>query len=342
MHIFIDESGSFVQTDQPNSFSADVACVMSEKNVAVAEAALRRYKKRAGRRPGEEVKASATTEENYFSFLDDLGNWDGFITAVISDGAMQGDIAHHKEQQAKKIDQYVPVMVYDEGKAMIAKVAADVRQLSNQNYVELHCRAQLAWGVVRRATLYYSQRAPKTLGAFRWEFDAKDVQKNHFESTLADLVGVLSQTYSIRKPLIRLRGADYSHFDRFAADDRDASWFPRPKDADADNVVMNGKLFHEHMEFVDSKASPGVQIADLVANGLTRCLKGRFSNNDTAAALLGRLMIREPGGVPSLEFVRFDGDGEERSLDKTVARRVKIMDRNGKSMIAHRPTAQSK
>jgi hypothetical protein len=334
MHIFIDESGSFAQTDIPNSFSAEVAYIIPENNLAIALAALRRYKRRAGRMPFEEVKAGLATEENYFHFLADLRGAGGFVTGVVSDGSLQGDIANHKAQQANKIDQHVPVMVYDEGKVMVAKAAADVRHLSNPNYVELHCRAKLAWGVVRRATLYYSQCDPKTLGAFRWAFDAKDVNLNHFESTMADLLGTLTQSHSVETPLIQLEGADYSHFQRFTAEDQDARWFPAPEGADL--IVMNGKLFREDMEFPDSKASPGVQIADLMANGLRKCLKGEFTDNDRAAAFLGNLMIREPGGVPSLEFVMFDGGEEQRLLDRAVSRRVRIMDHNGMSMVARR------
>jgi len=332
MHIFIDESGSFVQTDAPNSFSAEVAYIVPESKLAIAEAALRRYKRRAGRRPSEEVKAAATTEENCLLFLEDLSWAGGFVTGVVSDGSLQGDIAHHQAQQANKIDEYVPVMVHDEGKAMVAKAAADIRRLSNQNYVELHCRAKLAWGVVRRASLYYSQREPKTLGAFRWAFDAKDVQQNHFESTMANLLGTLMQSQSVDLPLLQLKGADYSHFQRFTAEDRNESWLPVPEGADV--IVMNGKLFHEHMEFLDSKRSPGVQIADLVANGLTRCLRGRFADGDRAAVCLGNLMIREEGGCPSLEFVTFAGGREPCALDREVTRRVKIMARHGMSMLA--------
>lgn len=332
MHIFIDESGLFVQAADANSFSAVVAYVISEEHLGAAEAALRRYKRRAGKKPSEEVKASDTTEDNYLAFLADLGRIDGIVTGVVADGSLQGDIANHKEQQAKKIDDHVQVMVYDEGKAMVAKAAADVRRLSNQNYVELHCRTHLAWDVVRRASLYFVQRRPATLHFMRWEFDAKDVQKNHFESTLADLLGTLSQTHSMERPLIKLQGADYSHFDRFSARNQDAPWFPVPDDAEI--AVTSGLLFHEHMEFVDSKQSPGVQIADLIANGLTRCLRGRFAKNDVAAALLGRLMTREPGGVPSVDFVHFESGENVYILDKDVARRVRLMDRNAKSMVA--------
>lgn len=331
MHIFIDESGLFVKTDAPNSFSAEVAFVISEDQMPLAEAALRRYKRRAGRMPHEEVKASLASDENYFSFLADLSRADGFAAGVVSDASLQGDISNHKRQQADTIDAYVPIMVYDAGKAMIEKAARDVRQLSDQNYVQMHCRAQLAWGAIRRGTLYYCQRTPKTLGAFRWAFDAKDIQQNHFESTMADLLGTLTQSHSLDEPLIRLRGADYSHFERFTSDAKDTSWFPAAKDADL--VSINGKLFHENLAFLDSRACAGVQIADLIANGLTRCLKGRFADNDLAAAHLGKMMIREPGNVPSLEFVMFEHGDEKRVLDRDVARRVKIMDRFGKSMV---------
>ena len=332
MHIFVDESGLFVPAADQNSFSAVVAYVISESHLPAAEAALRRYKRRAGKRPSDEVKASETSEENYLRFVYEIGLIDGIATGVVSDGSKQGDIEAHKAHQAAKIDEYVPVMVYDEGKAMVAKAAADVRRLSNQNYVELHCRADLAWGVIWRSTLYFVQRDPETLAAFRWSFDAKDIQKNHFESTMSDLLGALTQSHSMERPLMKLEGADYSHFDRFSSSNRKTDWFPVPEGTKL--TVTNGMIFHEHMEFVDSKASPGVQVADLIANGLTKCLRKRFQDNDKAAALLGRLMIRESGNVPLVDFVVFEAGDEPHTLDKDVARRVRIMGKNAKSMVA--------
>jgi hypothetical protein len=329
MHIFIDESGPFAETREPGSYCAVAAYVIPEPQRKVAEEALRQFKLRSGKSAFEEVKARDVTEDDYFFLLEQLRKVQGIVIAIVTDASMNTNTANHKEQQAKKVDEWAPQMIHAEGKAMVHKVAADIRKLSNQNYVELHCRANLVWDVVRRATLYFVQRSPATLGHFRWNFDQKDLRKTHFESTMADLLGILSQSISARTPLAMLEGADYSHFKRFEDEGGDISWFPGPHD----NITqVKAALYREHLRFVDSKACPGIQIADLIVNGITRCLRGRFKDNDRAAELLGRLMVGVEDHAPSVQFVMFSQDGPDR-LQGDVARRVEIMANNSRNMV---------
>ena len=53
-----------------------------------------------------------------------------------------------------------------------------------------------------------------------------------------------------------------------------------------------GKLFRENFKLVDSKQSPGVQVADLLAAGIRRTLRGGFDDNLRASRLLGAIMVQ--------------------------------------------------
>ena len=53
-----------------------------------------------------------------------------------------------------------------------------------------------------------------------------------------------------------------------------------------------GQLVREDVSFVDSRSDAGVQIADLLASGLRRCLRGQFKDNLYVASLLGSLMVQ--------------------------------------------------
>jgi|LakWasMet22_HOW5_FD_contig_21_185396_length_1170_multi_5_in_0_out_0_1 hypothetical protein len=69
---------------------------------------------------------------------------------------------------------------------------------------------------------------------------------------------------------------------------------------DGDDRKLNvGQFVREDVRFVDSKTDAGVQIADLLASGLRRCLRGQFADNEYVASLIGSLMVqREYNNVP--------------------------------------------
>lgn len=330
MHVSIDESGTFAASQELGSYCAVASYTIPEAGRREAEEALRRFKLRAGKSAFEEVKARDVSEDDYFFLLKELAKCPGVVIAVATDSSLNTDIASHKEQQAKKADDWAPHMHHADGQEMLRMFANDIRALSNQNYIELQCRAHLVWDVVRWATLYFVQRYPASLAHFRWNFDQKDINRTHLESTMSNLLGTLCQSISERNPLVMLIGANYTYFDRFESKGGDISWFPRSRD---NARQMTAALFREHMQFVNSKTCAGVQIADLIVNGITRCLRGRFTDNDSAAALLGGLMIGVEKHMPSIEFVKFAGDEQSR-LPTEVSRRVEIMAKNRNGMLA--------
>ena len=81
---------------------------------------------------------------------------------------------------------------------------------------------------------------------------------------------------------------------------------------------------------MDSKESVGIQSADLIVSGVRRCLRAGFSNNEKAAACLGKLMLQAVNNAPPINLVAF---GVEMPLPNETARFVKIMAANNRQMI---------
>lgn len=153
---------------------------------------------------------------------------------------------------------------------MIRDLAADIRRLSSQNYLELWCRVLLVYDVVQLAMAYCAQRKPGTLAAFCWNFDQKDVRRTHFETTLERMMGPLLHSKALRDPFFQIVRADYSKLERFEFKG-DAPWLPkvaRPAPHPPDLDI--GKIWRESLAFVDSKKSAGVQIADLLTSVFVR------------------------------------------------------------------------
>jgi hypothetical protein len=71
-----------------------------------------------------------------------------------------------------------------------------------------------------------------------------------------------------------------------------------------EGLMIRPKPLLESVKFVDSGNSEGVQLADLLANGLFGVLQDRFKNRQRAATLLGRLMVarRDTLLLPTMNY----------------------------------------
>lgn len=333
MHIFADESGTFSASEDPASFCVVTSYVVPERSRKLVEKCLIDAKLEAGFRASDEVKAKNLGEPRYFAFLESLGKLEGTVLATATNMALNQNAARKKEEQAVAIEANIPRMLHEEGRSLISALAMDVRRLSDQQFVELSCRAHMVWDVIRLATLYYVQRVPATLSAFRWVFDQKDKKPNHFEKAFTNLLTPLTQTLALSSPFQSLEGADYSKFERFYRHGPAPEWLPaQAHEGDTGMLIDANKVWYEHLKFVDSTASLGVQIADLVSNGILRCLRGRFADNERAAELLGRLMVVRERGMPPLGLLSLAD--AEATVAPEVARVIKLMKRHTRPMLA--------
>ena len=80
-----------------------------------------------------------------------------------------------------------------------------------------------------------------------------------------------------------------------------------------------------NLKFEDSKRSYGIQMADLLASGLRRCLRGKFQDNDAVAMALGRLMLQNKQGKYPIHVSSFAE--QEDQVDPVASKAVKAMQR---------------
>ncbi len=95
------------------------------------------------------------------------------------------------------------------------------------------------------------------------------------------------------------------------------------------------KVMHEDFEFVDSAHHLGVQIGDLLASGLRRCLRGGFTDNAAAATALGQLLVEAPEGEPPIVLLTLD-QGEALDRQASAFTAVWQMKKACRPMMRHR------
>lgn len=336
MHIYIDESGSFVNATEPGAWNCVAAYVSPERDRRNLQKYLESLKKtvKHPKRPCE-VKLGDLDEAVYFSFLYQLSSLSGIVFCACSDSASQSvqEIITHQEMQSDKVVEHKDKMIYPEGRKALEVFSDELRSIAPQLYVQLYHHIYVIFQVISFGTLFYAQRIPKTLGKFRWRIDQKNEYKNVFQDAYLKLVLPILQTMSFRWPFPRLEGADYSAFERFNfTKGHEPKYLKDTYGLEFGDGFNLGKLIRENIRFEDSKKNLGIQVADLIGSGVRRCLRGGFRNNDLAAELLGKLTVR---GIPDHPAVRLIGFGleEKQFVDATADRAVTIMRKMGMPML---------
>jgi len=334
MKIFVDESGSFVSSTKTDSWNCVVAYMTPEGDLRCLRDSLAKLKRDSGKPATNELKLRDVNEINYFAFLQRLGKLNGLLFAVATDASRNdpGDIIKHQKEQVENITEHKSVMKYESGRQGLQFLADQVDALSPQLYVQLYCQVHLISHVVYAGVLYFVQRLPKALGSFRWRIDQKNTKKIDFEDAFEKVTPALLQSMSLDEPLLMLKGADYSAFEHFIyAEGQAPTYLKSQYGIEVNSGINIGKLIREDLRFEDSQVNQGVQIADLLASGLRRCLRSGFSENRKAAYLLGKLMVQ---GKDNAHPITLLGFRETRmGVTTQVGDAVTIMTRNSRPML---------
>ncbi len=323
----MDESGSFVESESDNSWCVVCAYVFSERIQSKSYKLLKELKTDSGASINEEIKLKNITEKTYFSFLNGLSKLGGVLFSVATDSSLNSDlvIKRHRDVQADKIRKNAPSMIHDGGKKAVNDLADEIQSLAPQLYTQLQCQVELISDLLNRGILYYAQRDPKTLRKFKWRIDQKHSNKTRYEQAFEKVLCPLLQTKSFREPMMFLKEANYDYMEPFLYSQKTIpKYIEEAYGKKLESGVNIGDIIRNDLEFSDSKGNMAVQISDLLASGVRRCLRDGFSDNKTASQLLGRLMLSNEKNKFPIKFLGFGT--QESSVDETVAEIVHTMD----------------
>jgi len=334
VNIYVDESGSFVNSPTLGSWNVVAALTAAETGRKVIAEAVRRVRRSAGAGPTEEVKLNRLDERAYLEFLDAMQHQDLVVFATATDAGLNSieRVARHKTMQVAKIREGVPRMRYEGGRLGVELLASQVESISPQLYVQLVCQVSLLHDVIDRAINYFAQRRPATLREFRWRIDQKNSTRTAFEDAFEKIAPALLQTRSIREPFAKVEGFDYRAMKAYEFEDGKA---PEYLQTEYGLPEMEGfnvqKMVRGNLEFVDSESLDGVQAVDLIASGLRRLLRGSFSDNICMARALGRLFVQAKSGSNAISLTTMAA--EEKSTSPHVADMVRAINASSKQML---------
>jgi hypothetical protein len=329
MNIFVDEAGSFVPAKVPDSWSTIVAYVSPEIDRARLNSLINPLRREFG--DGGEAKINDIPETRFAKFLGDLADLRGVAFCVASEAhaSTEETIRHHQRKQAEKVVEHVDKMIHETARRGLRNLADEIRALSPQLYTQLICQVELFHDALSNSVSFYATRIPATLAKIRWRIDRKDVVQTAYEKAFRMVLPALLQTKSLREPMIMIKDAgDYRHFKRyeFPVGAAPTYLFEHYGIATSDDVADVGKMVRDDLKLLDSNSVVGIQIADLLASGLRRTLRGRFTDLGAIARLLGANMVGLSRGEPSLRLIAV-GEGPSRPVTQQTKELFALMKR---------------
>lgn len=334
MQIYIDESGSFVSASSPGSWNVVAAVVTAESARTTLEKSVKALKLSVSAGISSEVKLKDISETRYISFLDELSQAQVLLFATATDAGHNAPdrIARHQKMQVENVRDQVPRMRYEGGRLALRTLADQLEAVSPQLYAQLVCQVDLLHDIVGRSINYFAQRVPGTLSEFRWRIDQKNTSRTIYEDAFEKIAPVLLQTRSIRDPGVRVRGFDYRRMSAYEFEKgRPPDYLATEHGIHVEDAIDIQKIIRGNLKFEDSKRSLGIQVADLVASGLRRCLRGGFQDNRAAAATLGKLMLQTKVGSNPINLISFAE--KDNAVDSVASAAIKEMKNNCRPMI---------
>lgn len=328
MQIYIDESGSFVSAPTLGSWNVVVAVATPESARSTIERSVKALKLATATSVSSELKLNDISECRYISFLESLSSTNLLLFATATDAGYNAPerIARHQKNQVEKVRANIPRMRYEGGRQAVQELADQLEVIPLQLYAQLVCQVDLLHDVVGRSINYFAQRIPGTLTEFRWRIDQKNTSKTTYENAFEKIAPALLQTRSIREPGVRVEGFDYRRMAAYEFQDgQPPDYLAEEYGIHVENALNIQKLIRGNLKFEDSKRSYGIQVADLLASGLRRCLRGKFQDNDAVAMALSRLMLQNKQGTCPIHLISFAE--QEEQVDPVASKAVKAMQR---------------
>jgi hypothetical protein len=285
MHIYVDESGSFVPSGTKPGISLVGALVIPDGRRAKIFSKYAALRSRLPKHEGE-VKGRLLNEDQVAEIVELLRRNEALLEIVAIDLNTHepAEIEASKRELAGSMTRGLTDAHHPSVLAGAASLAKRINELTHPLFVQSTVMFELIRHVAEVGINYHAQRHPQELAKFFWTFDGKDNQRTtNWEKLWADVLMPILQSKTIAEPMGFFEFGDFQHFKRFETAPPDR--VPRPEGS-ADTATDIRLLMTEHFSY-SSDSEPGLELADIAVNAVRR-------------AMIGNLQFSGWRGLPSL------------------------------------------
>jgi len=289
--------------------------------------------------PQDKIKGRSLNEPEIAALIQLLSPYDVVLEVAAIDMQMQAadGIAEHKLRQATNLTKNLDSRFSEQFTKSVLEIRQRLERLPNQLYTQACVTWELISNVLQKATLYYAQRKPAELAAFRWYVDAKEKKRiSEYDDLWSLLVRPMLQSKSGREPFMQLNDpvADYSAFERFCGESPRTPdhLLPQVGEAAPFEYIDINLLLQEHFEISTAEGVAGLAIADILVNAVRRAMNGNLQFLGWAS--LGSLMVQGDKDSNAIRMLDLSFHGPRRLIKRPVYQDVlPYIDRAAKSIL---------
>jgi hypothetical protein len=290
LHIFIDESGTFVcDGRKPHSMSAVGALVIPTASMKGFEKLYGRLRRRLPLDKGE-VKGRQLSEDQVVEVAALLKKVGSLFEVVAMDMGMHSEeeLLLHKASQEKAMTAQMTSDHHPNSVAQVWELRRQLEIMPLQLYAQSAALGELVYHTLNHANIYYAFRMASELGEYHWTIDAKERSKvTPWEKWWSTVILPMLESHSFREPFIMAEGGDYRWHDRFKAEPSEYK-MQFAKDSEKGDFGNLRLVMTEDFRF-SSDPEFGLEAADILTNTVRRSMSGHFGSRGWLA--LPQLMI---------------------------------------------------
>ena len=304
MHIYFDESGIFSNPHNKPNIASVVAALVIPSNTKVKlfkefTALSARWQHSEG-----ELKGKLLNETEIAATTTLLQKYDCLVEANVVDIGLHTDkeLTVFQEQMAKNIATVAENEGPEDVKHELRDIARNYRKPKHPIFIESFLLLMLLPRLLNDAINYYARRSPKELKSFHLVIDGKDQNLTQFEQAWLAMAYPSLAIGKNDEPMQQIYGGDYTHLEKFyRPKEQLRDWQKENKYYDEENSVgISLRTLLRDLRFGNSKQHLGLQLADIIANGIQRALNGKLREDGYLG--IGQLMIKQRWGA-----IRFCG-----------------------------------
>jgi hypothetical protein len=258
LHIFIDESGTFIPE---TGWAVVCSLAIPHTDVGPARREIGRLSRDWPRQDGE-LKGGILGPSHLQSLVEVLFRRDALMHACAIDVSREDNasVDRHKARQCDGMTKHLTADHHPDLVRQVWDLRRVLEGMPRQLYIQCITMTQLVRIASEEVTLYFAQRRPREIAQFEWTMDAKDPRRiTSQEKWWREALAPLLESGSRREPFIFVKDAafNYKYFDRSFAM-KTEMWF-----RDRPPQMMEGhdikKMTTERMAFVDSRSELMIQ-----------------------------------------------------------------------------------
>lgn len=265
MHVFIDESGTFIG-HQPRSISVVGALAIPDGNLPRLKKKYARIRKSLLTGDGE-VKGRDLDAGQIDRVVRLIKDRDAIFEVTALDLALHTatGVAAYQQRLVADMEQLFPTMP-EALRERVAEASRYITQIPAQLFLQSLVTFDLMHRMIGHSALFFSQRKPYALGRFNWIIDGKDPQRvTNWENWLRFYARGALASLSARDPAPRPEPREGALLNFTCFDKAHTGKI-------GDQYGIDPALLLNHVRF-SSEIEMGLEIVDILSNATRRMLR---------------------------------------------------------------------